>query len=583
MTRRGRRIAPSKAGSPDRACGAARGTPNLLRKAKVIHYQDENVTLHAGDCLDVLAELADDSVDAVVTDPPYGLEFMGKDWDAPWKQAGAVLDDPADVGGFQDGNGGNPYSRSRIRYGRGTAGKVEPIRGESTDDSHPFRNGGNCVEYGRGGTASIGFQEWCTLWSTECLRVLKPGGHILAFGGTRMWHRLAAAIEDSGFEIRDSIAWLYGSGFPKSRDVSEAMARYQAGETPEPGAAPVIRPGLYEVTAHLRAARDNAGWTNKQIDDLFGTNGMAGHWTSQASQPACPSVRQWAELKAALGMGDEMDALVEQLAASERPEDWGQGDGSDGPFLDTLHKAGDFKPMGGWGTALKPAFEPVVVGRKPFRGSVSANVLAYGTGAINIDDCRVGTDERLTTRSNGEQVSENGSMSGANYGRVAGPTVAGRWPANVLLDDTQAAELDAQGGRSVSRRGELTSTPGTIYGGGKGLPSWSGVGGYDDEGGASRFFPTFRYTAKASTAERPTLDGQSHPTVKPLELMRWLVRLVTPPGGTVLEPFAGSGTTIQAALAEGKRCIAIERDDTYLRLIVSRIDKTQLGFDFGGN
>lgn len=524
----------------------------------MIHYQDENVTLHHGDCLDVVAELADNSVDAVVTDPPYGIGFMGKAWDGAAIREAAQHDRETrkSLGPESDSRPGRAQPRSSSAFGS-AAIIAGPVRGGQD------------------------FQDWCYQWAVECLRVLKPGGHILAFGGSRTWHRLAAAIEDSGFEIRDSIAWLYGSGFPKSRDVSEAMARYQAGETPEAGAAPAIRPGLYEVTAHLRAARDNAGWTNKQIDDLFGTNGMAGHWTSQASQPACPSVRQWAELKAVLGMGDEMDALVEQLAANERPEDWGQGAG-DGSFLDTLHKNGEFQPMGGWGTALKPAFEPIVVGRKPFGGSVSANVLAYGTGAINIDDCRTGDEVR---------VNQPGSTKprvamGGGWREDAAPTVAtGRWPTNVLLDDDTAADLDRQSGTLKSG-----ANP-TRRGSDKFRNAYGDFAGQDecvahrgtDEGGASRFFPTFRYTAKASTAERPTVDGVAHPTVKPLEMMRWLVRLVTPPDGIVLEPFAGSGTTIQAALAEGKRCIAIERDDTYLRLIVSRIDKTQLGFDFGGN
>ena len=138
-------------------------------------HLDDQATIYHGDCLEVLRELPDASVDSVVTDPPYGLEFMGKDWDAPWKASGDVVTDPASVGGFQDGNGGNPYSRSRLRYGVGDM---------------------------------PGFQTWCELWAAECLRVLKPGGHLLAFGGTRTWHRLAVAIEDAGFEIRDSIAWM---------------------------------------------------------------------------------------------------------------------------------------------------------------------------------------------------------------------------------------------------------------------------------------------------------------------------------------------------------------------------------------
>jgi DNA modification methylase len=409
-------------------------------------WQDDVVTVYLGDCLDVLPRLADSSVDAVVTDPPYGLEFMGQGWDAPWKAAGAVIPDPATERG-----GDNPYSRSRI-------------------------------EYGRGGVASVGFHEWCTLWAPECLRVLKPGAHLLAFGGTRTWHRLTCAIEDAGFEIRDTIAWMYGSGFPKSRDVTDAMERYLQGEQPTAPEARLTRPGLYKVTGYLRDAREKAGWTNRQIDELFGTNGMAGHWTSQASQAACPSVRQWEELKNALGFGDDMDELVEQLAATERPEGWDQGGGDDGRFLDTLHKNGEFAPMGGWGTALKPAFEPIVVGRKPFSVSVSANVLEHGTGAINIDGCRVGADGGC--KHSGEDVRPGKSVStyadglnGRFSERVEG---LGRWPTNVVLDETTAAELDRQSGFSTSRRAELTNAPGRIYGGGNGLPSHTAMYGFDD-------------------------------------------------------------------------------------------------------
>ena len=152
------------------------------------------VELRHGDCIEVMATLPDNSIDSIVTDPPYGLEFMGKEWDAPWK-----------------------------------AGKVE-WADEGTDKSHPFRDGSARVEYGIGGSASLGFQLWFTEVATECLRVLKPGGHLLAFGGTRTYHRLAVAIEDAGFEIRDSLIWLYGSGFPKSHDVSKAIDKAAGAE-----------------------------------------------------------------------------------------------------------------------------------------------------------------------------------------------------------------------------------------------------------------------------------------------------------------------------------------------------------------
>lgn len=365
------------------------------------YYEDDVVTVYAGDCLDVLRELPDASVHAVVTDPPYGLGFMGREWDA-----------------------------------------LPP--------GLPF--------------------------AAECLRVLKPGGHLLAFGGTRTHHRLACAIEDAGFEIRDSIAWLYGSGFPKSLDVSKAIDR---------------RPD-------------------------------AEHWQ-------------------------------------------------------------------GWGTALKPAHEPIVTARKPLAGTVAANVLEHGTGAINVDGCRVGTSG--ATRAVDFVKKEDGRLERWDEGYRGGrnkieEVAAGRWPPNVVLDETQAAELDAQSGVSVSRAASMPipkghAFAGTTYGG-DGSANGASVRGHDDAGGASRFFPTFRYEPKAPSTERPRDELTAHPTVKPLDLMRWLVRLVTPPGGTVLDPFAGSGTTAEACVIENFKCITIEREDTYLPLVVARLTKPiQVGLDFG--
>ncbi|AZF93956.1 DNA methylase [Mycobacterium phage Rhynn] len=320
-----------------------------------------NVDLRLGDCRDILTELEDNSVDSIVTDPPYELGFMGKKWD-----------------------------------GSGIAFDVE-------------------------------------MWE-QCLRVLKPGGHLLAFGGSRTWHRLTVAIEDAGFEIRDSIAWLYGSGFPKSLDVSKAI--------------------------------DKAAGAEREV-------------------------RQWQ----------------------------------------------------GWGTALKPAFEPIVVARKPLAGTVAANVLEHGTGALNIDACRIpaGQDYRDKCAS---VVGLDSNRNGAAYGEWTGARAdsaheEGRWPTNVVLDEAQAAEL----------------------------------------GEPQRFFPVFKYQAKAPTKERPSYvneDGNkvAHNTVKPLALMRWLVKLVTPPGGVVLDPFAGSGTTVEACLLEGFDCIAIEKGADYIPLIEHRISRS---------
>jgi site-specific DNA-methyltransferase (adenine-specific) len=223
----------------------------------------------------------------------------------------------------------------------------------------------------------------------------------------------------------------------------------------------------------------------------------------------------------------------------------------------------------GWGTALKPAFEPVVVARKPISGTVAANVLAHGTGALNIDGCRVegGPISSVAggTRRSGGIMGESTPLGGWE------PSHTGRWPANVALDPSTAAEVDRQSGQTTSRKGDPAR--GTTKRGMFANSEFNQVGSeYDDAGGASRFF----YVAKATQEERPNVDGIAHPTVKPLALMRWLVRLVSPPGGLVLEPFAGSGTTVEACIREGVRCIAIEREADYLPLIHARIERNNL-------
>lgn len=399
-----------------------------------VHYADDRVTLYHGDCLDVLAELPEASVDAVVTDPPYELGFiMGRKWDA-----------------------------SGIAYNT-------------------------------------------KMWG-ECLRVLKPGGHLLAFGGTRTWHRLACAIEDAGFEVRDSIAWLYGSGFPKSLDVSKAIDKAAGAERTEK-----LRP---KAGHENFVGRDNMK-ALRESGALSGEGGFSRPWMS------------------------DPDAV-------ERAH-WDFA-----PVTDAA------KQWQGWGTALKPAHEPIVVARKPFKCTVATNVLKHGTGALNIDACRVDSEPRRIE--NYASTGPQGCMSHGHGGgeghagreRTVRIETAGRWPTNVVLDEAAAGALDA----------------GTLYG---------------DSGGASRFFPVFpvfKYQAKAPKRERPsytTDDGRkiAHPTVKPLELMRWLIRLVTPPGGVVLEPFAGSGATVEAAMLEHVRCIAIEREADYLPLITARLTRTE--------
>ena len=382
-------------------------------------HHDDRATIYTGDCLEVLRQLPDASVDAVVTDPPYGISFMGKSWDGPAGMLGQMAT--------------GDEKRGALAYGGSHS------RGYADNDN-------------------AAFQAWAELWAVECLRVLKPGGHLLAFGGTRTWHRLACAIEDAGFEVRDSIAWMYGSGFPKSLDVSKAIDKAAGAErrvigTRSDGASSIYSMGQGAPMSHKLPV----------------------------TAPATDAAREWQ----------------------------------------------------GWGTALKPAHEPIVVARKPLVGTVAANVLEHGTGALNVDGCRIQGGPSKGGAVSGHKGTRN-AVGGYAHDAVGidRQLSAGRWPANVVLDEDQAAELNRQAE-------------------------------------ASRFF----YVAKAPAKERPKVDGTAHPTVKPLTLMRWLCRLVTPPDGVILEPFAGSGTTVEAALLEGFRVIGIEREADYLPLIQARLDR----------
>lgn len=459
------------------------------------HYADDQVTLYHGDCIQVLRAddygydwnlgyrearlFADNSVDAVVCDPPYGISFMGRQWDQPGKF------------GSQRGDG-------RPRGGHANSRGTHDAMAAGSYDLSP--------------AAMLNFQQWCTAWALECLRVLKPGGHMVAFGGSRTWHRLAAAIEDAGFEIRDSIAWLYGSGFPKSLDVSKAIDKAAGAER--------------EVVGPNRFAGINGSANATCYGDASRPDETA---------PATDAAKQWQ----------------------------------------------------GWGTALKPSFEPIVVARKPLSGTVAANVLEHGTGALNIDACRVAATDTVKQRQSGRPLHFGGTNSRPFHETAAAreyvPSDEGRWPTNVVLDEDQAAELDQQSGvlksgANPTRRGsdKFRNTYGEFAGQAE-CVAHRGA----NEGGASRFFPVFRYEAKAPTSERPSANGVVHPTVKPLDLMRWLVRLVTPPNGVVLDPFAGSGTTAESCVHEHMRCITVEREADYLPLILSRLTKPiEVGFDF---
>jgi len=345
------------------------------------------------------------------------------------------------------------------------------------------------------------------MW-TEVLRVLKPGGHLLAFGGTRTYHRMACAIEDAGFEVRDSIHWISGSGFPKSLDVSKAIDK---------------------VNGHWR------GRTGEKFSENCSMSSV-NYWRTDKGDPATEAAKQWA----------------------------------------------------GWGTALKPAHEPIVVARKPLDVTVAANVLAHGTGAINVDATRVGyaseSDRAKVAASVESMKQRDGTMANSwkNSSDLSGANDAstiGRWPPNILLshapdcgdecaEGCAVAEMDEQSG-TLKSGCKIGGSYGRIAGIHHGGQRTDGVACYADTGGASRFFPVFRYQAKASRADRG--EGNTHPTVKPIELMQWLVRLVTPPGGLVLDPFAGSGSTGIAALREGFRFAGVELLPEHYEIALARI------------
>ena len=529
--------------------------------------------LITGDCVDVMAGMEPDSIDAICTDPPYGLEFMGKSWDKisgdGWRTAG---------GFSKPGIGARPTQWTS--YGLGDTanatcatcgGRMRGARTCACPEPVWMVKGALLTDPSRERTAKM--QDWHERWAREAFRVAKPGAHLLAFGGTRTVHRLMCAIEDAGWEIRDTLVWAYSSGFPKSLNVAKAIDK----------AAGVER----EVVGQ-RTLKGNAAVSTKE---------KGGTYVVGASF---------------VGVKD-IDVTV---AATD-----------------------DAKRWDGWGTALKPAWEPIVLARKPFNGTVVSNVLAHGTGALNIDGTRIGFESEAdalsavpgsTPPSDGERNSMSGPLPRTPFRRHGGGTkgssgfvdgyekgagfaesTVGRWPANVILTDPildGGWEGVVGGGTTgVSAGGNSSHVNGTeVYGQfARGL---DGIDpGYGDSGTYSRFF----LIAKASRSDRePVLGGlplrdagafegnadvggnrkigarpdlpvsqraNTHPTVKPVELMRHLVRLVTPPGGVVLDPFAGSGSTLLAAEQEGFAWIGIEKEPEYVAITEARLNGTQRG------
>ena len=372
------------------------------------------------------------------------------------------------------------------------------------------------------------------------------------------------------------------SGFPKSMDIGKAIDRSN-GEN---------RNRQLEFTEWMRST----GITATQINEATETN-MGNHYLTAASQPAIATADLFDKLRPLL---PEVPERIERLVAERTGIEWtdyvkrevvgkyqsglhtgpsGVGGHGEGGEVTTSHSDAA-KQWDGWGTALKPAIEPIILARKPLDGTVANNVLAHGVGGLNIDACRVGTKVE-GARTNGSANDVYGDLS-YTAGETWEPSAAGRFPANVLLDEHAAKEMDKQ---SVGTRAEKPSKSGktgaTVQGATWKIWHTPGeeIAGYNDSGGASRFFPVFKYQAKAPKKERPVIEREDgskiqHPTVKPLTLLEWLVELITPPGGVVLDPFAGSGTTLQAALNKGFTPIGIEQDADYIQLIEKRLEGT---------
>lgn len=387
--------------------------------------------LYLGDCLEILKTKPENSIDAIVTDPPYGLGFMGKKWD----KIGDTSANYTNLDKPHISQEKFPMNKSRGRPISETDGKAQ--------------------------------QKWHYKWAKEALRVAKPGAFLLAFGGTRTSHRLTCALENAGWEIRDCIMWVYGSGFPKSLDIGKAIDKKLGNKRKDLGKHP------------------NARLTSGKVK-ICKKNGLG------------------------------------RLSKGE--SEWK-----------------------GWGTALKPAWEPIIVARKPIEGTVVDNIIKYRTGGINIDKCRVEYDSNTEDFGEPNSNYENkiggfGFYKGAKKQIRSVPKKEGRFPANLIHNGSPEV---------------LTLFPDTI----------SGKGNGNADGSAARFF----YCAKTSKSDREKFN--EHVTVKPTDLMRYLVKLVTPPKGRILDLFMGSGSTGKAAILEDFKFIGIEQEEKSFLTAKKRLKK----------
>jgi DNA modification methylase len=406
-------------------------------------FLDGKVTLHRGDCLEVLPLLEADSIDSCVTDPPYHLTSIVK------------------------------------RFGSTNAAPCQ----HGTDGAYARASKGFMGKQWDGGDIAFRPEIWA-----EVLRVLKPGAHLLAFSSTRTYHRMACAIEDAGFEIRDQIGWCYGSGFPKSHNVGLAIDKVNGAE-------------------HRGKAFNMKGRGER---------------------------------------AEELDANGREfLPPYEANNEWG-----------------------GWGTALKPAWEPICLARKPLsESSIAANVLQHGTGGINVDGCRIeaAANDRQDYGIDGDESAGRNRNCYSPHNADRTPytrPAAGRWPANLIHDGSE----EVLAGFPETGQGHFPATQqrhnASSFSVARGEIAPESLMG--DSGSAARFF----YTAKADADDRL---GSKHPTVKPLDLIQYLVRLVTPRGGVVLDPFAGTGTAGEAAFREGFGAVLVEREEEYQADIVKRM------------
>ena len=453
-----------------------------------------------GDCIKEMQALIDDNVqvDSIVTDPPYGIHFMGKNWDS---------------------------FKMRKRGGRGETGAGMRM---TTHEEN------------------INFQNWCNEWASLCLKLLKPGGYILAFSSARTYHHLACGVESAGFQVRDQIMWLYGSGFPKSLNIGKAIdnksgaTRKVVGQRKHPTLKDVTRINRQTSTQH------------------HASNPIADEW--DLTGPATPEAQEWE----------------------------------------------------GWGTALKPAHEPIVMARKPVEGTIADNVLKHGTGGINIDGCRISLEGEPPPSGSAKRVFKSNQYTKEKaYGDNKTTPESGRFPANVMHDGSEEVMKEFPTTKSGKDINPTTENVSGFFG--QDMGYYSKESNYGDEGSAARFF----YCPKVSRNERNTGLGvfeerihdtedctnlpsirtnsvntssgkqrkvnptkNHHPTVKPLELMKYLCRLVTPKGGTVLDPFMGSGSTGMAAKDEGFEFIGIEKEKEYFEIAESRIKSTAPLLDF---